>query len=259
MSGWRPEALPGYSEAVPHIPRLYTPGAITAGPFTLPAEAAHRLASVMRLRPGDPCLLFGGDGREWGATIESTSARSVRLTVGGIARQLPASVPVIEAWIALVRPNRFDLAIEKCTEAGVDVIRPLICDFAARGEGASANRQERWDRIGVEAAEQSGRLFLPVIAPPAPFTRALESHHSGALVVCDRDGSPWPSLVPLLPESGVLAVAIGPEGGWSPAERAAAHAHGALMARLGPNILRTETAAIAAVVLARAGGASEVS
>jgi 16S rRNA (uracil1498-N3)-methyltransferase len=212
----------------------------------------------MRVRPGDACLVFSGDGREWSASVETSAAKNVRLTVSGIARQLPPPALIIEAWIALVRPNRFDLAVEKCTEAGVDVIRPLVCDFSARGEGGSANRQERWERIAVEAAEQSGRLFVPVVASPMPFTRALESH-PGAIVICDRDGVPWPHLLPLLPERGLLAVAVGPEGGWSPAELAAAHAGRALTARLSPNILRTETAAIAAVILARAPAASALS
>lgn len=236
-----------------HVPRIFVPGHLATGTFRLDGEQAKRLTAVMRLRPGDPFLVFCGDGREWTATVASEERGRLHATVGEVVRQEPALAIVLEAWIALVRPNRFDWAIEKCTEAGADVIRPLLGEHSARGEGSSAQRQERWNRIAVEASEQCGRLRLPVIEAPASFDR-LVSNWRGSLIIGDPGGRSWPDTVPLLPERGTVAVAIGPEGGFSAGEVVAAKARGALGVSLGPNILRTETAAVVACALVRSLG-----
>jgi 16S rRNA (uracil1498-N3)-methyltransferase len=206
----------------------------------------------MRLRPGEQFCLFAGDGREWSAEVDAVPGGAVHARVIEVVRQEPAPALSLELWCALVRSNRFDLAVEKCTEAGVDVIRPLLTDHGARGDQPSASRFERWRRIAVEASEQSGRLFVPVVAEPLTLRDALaRARHP--VVVAGMAGQSWPSLVPMLPDAGPLALAVGPEGGWSDGELATARASGALLARIGPNILRTETAAIALVILARTG------
>ena len=206
----------------------------------------------MRVRHGDPLLLFPGDGHEWQATVTDVSRGSVRLDVAGILRHVPLPALTIEVWCAIVRPNRFDWMLEKVTEAGADIIRPLVCDHSARGEGGSAARRERWDRVVIEASEQSGRLHIPVITEPARFMD-LVAHPRTALVVAHLEGArAWSETAALLPRLGSVAVAIGPEGGFSAAEVSAAKAHGALLTSLGPNILRTETAALAVTVLLRA-------
>jgi 16S rRNA (uracil1498-N3)-methyltransferase len=168
-----------------------------------------------------------------------------------MVRQEPAPAVLIEAWCAIVRPNRFDWAIEKCTEVGVDLIRPITSAHTARGDGASSSRAERWQRIAVEAAEQSGRLYVPVIEPPLAFDAALRRAGPPPLVFCDGSGEALSALRALFPARGRVAVAIGPEGGWSEAELAAARAAGALVLRLGPHILRTETAAVVATAMLR--------
>lgn len=237
---------------VAHGPRLYRPGHIAPGPLTVAGDAAQRLASVMRVRHGDPLFLFSGDGHEWQATVTDVSRGSVRLEVAGILRHVPLPALAIEIWCAIVRPNRFDWMLEKVTEAGADIIRPLLCDRSARGEGGSAARRERWERVVIEASEQSGRLHIPVITEPARFVD-LVSHQRTALIVAHlEDAREWRETAALVPARGAVAVAIGPEGGFSPAEVSAAKAHGALLTSLGPNILRTETAALAATVLLRA-------
>jgi 16S rRNA (uracil1498-N3)-methyltransferase len=236
---------------VPHIPRLYVPGHIKPGPLSLTREQAKRLTSVMRLQPGDELRVFSGDGREWRAVAGTVSKMGMLVDVRDLARQQPLPERVVEVWCALVRPNRFDWAIEKCVEAGADLIRPIVTDHAARGDGASPARQERWERIAAEAMEQSGRLHPAVMERPLPLTEALSRHH-GALVMADGAGRLWPEVVPLLPLRGAVAVAIGPEGGWSEAELDRARRAGALVASLGPNTLRTETAAVVATALLRA-------
>lgn len=233
-----------------HVPRIYRPGRIAPGPLLIDGEAAKRLTSVLRLRAGDRFLCFSGDGREWEATVAETGKRGVSVEVGALARQAPPLSLVVELRAGLVRPNRFDWLIEKCTEAGVDILRPLLSEHAARGEGASHQRSERWARIAVEATEQSGRLFLPVIEPAGTFDALLARHH-GPMLLADALGLPWAQAAPLLPPDGRLTIAIGPEGGFSATELAAARAQGAIVASLGPNVLRTETAAVVAVALVR--------
>ncbi|MCC7366580.1 MAG: 16S rRNA (uracil(1498)-N(3))-methyltransferase [Dehalococcoidia bacterium] len=234
-----------------HIPRLYVPGRLGPGPVTLDRDQSQRLAAVMRVREGDPVQLFSGDGREWHATVTTVTKQAVHLTVGQPSRQEPQPAVTLELWCAVVRANRFDWAIEKAVELGAGIIRPMICDYSARGDTAGAAKLDRWQRIVIEAAEQSGRLWLPVIEPPATFAAVLARHH-GALVLGDPAGMPWPHAAALLPPRGTVALAIGPEGGFSPAEGAAARAAGALAVQLGPHILRTETAAAAGLALLRA-------
>lgn len=234
-----------------HVPRLYRPGRIERGPVTLEGDHARRLTSVLRLRPGDEFLLFAGDGREWRARVTSAGQGTVHAEVLVVARQEPAPSITLELWCALVRATRFEFAVEKCTEAGVDIIRPVVTSHTARGDELSPGRRERLARIAIEAAEQSGRLSVPVIAQATGFLHALD-RAQGPVVLGDPGGLPWPRTAALLPQSGHLVVAVGPEGGWSPAEIAAARAHGALVTRTGQTILRTETAAIVLTALVRA-------
>jgi 16S rRNA (uracil1498-N3)-methyltransferase len=232
---------------------LYLAGRIGPGPLKLDAEQARRLGAVMRLREGDEFLVFSGDGREWRATVTSVAKSGMLASVGEIARQAAPLPLIVEAWCGLVRPNRFDWAIEKCVEAGADIVRPLLSEYAARGDGSSQNRQERWTRIAMEAAEQCGRLSLPVVEAPARFETLL-GQQRGALILGDSAGRSWAETVPLLPLEGRITVAVGPEGGFGPDELAKARAKGALLVSFGPNILRTETAAVIAVGLVRSLG-----
>lgn len=233
-----------------HVPRIYTQGPLGPGALIVDGDPARRLGSVMRLREGERFLVFNGDGREWEATVTGLSKQRLHATVGAVVRQEPAPSLVLELWCGLVRPGRFDWAIEKCVEAGADIIRPLLATRTSRGEGAEGGRRERWERIAIEAAEQCGRLHLAVIAPPARLEDLIAAHH-GACIVADIAGAPWPKVAPLLPAEGRVAVAIGPEGGLTDEELALARGRGALITQLGPNILRTETAAVVAVALVR--------
>ena len=233
-----------------HIPRVYLSGRLGPGPLFIEGDGARRLGAVMRMREGQQFRVFAGDGREWAATVRAVGKATVHAEIADIVRQEPANPLVVELWCALVRPNRFDWAIEKCVEAGADIIRPLICEHSARGDGGSAARQERWRRIAVEAAEQSGRLYLPVVEPPAAF-ESLVARGSIPLFVGDRDGRPWSDAATLLPMAGRVAMAVGPEGGFSAEELRRARGAGAVTVTFGPHILRTETAAVVATALLR--------
>jgi 16S rRNA (uracil1498-N3)-methyltransferase len=167
-----------------------------------------------------------------------------------MVRQAPPPVVVLEVWLPAIRASRLELALEKCTETGADVIRPVVCEFSQRGDQPSPTRRERWQRIVMEATEQSGRLYLPVLASPSKLSQALESFH-GAIVFGDQTGTSAAELQRLLPSSGHLALVVGPEGGLTPAETALLRQRGGIPLTLGPYVLRSETAAIAGTALLR--------
>ena len=227
------------------LPRICIPEGVRPGRVVLGEAQARRLAA-RRLRRGDEFLAFAGDGREYRARVEEASRNRVTAIVSDLVREEPPHVRTIEVWCANVRANRMEWAIEKCVEAGVAVFRPVATEHSARGRELSEGRHERWERIAIEAAEQCGRLYLPVIASVTTFEAALESLR-GPVVLANRDGAPLGEVATRLPERGSITVAIGPEGGFSEDEVALALAAGAVVASLGPNTLRTETAAVVAV------------
>ena len=231
------------------LPRICVPEGVRPGPLVL-SEAQARHLAARRLRRGDEFLAFAGDGREYRARVGEASRDRLTAIIHEVVREEPPPPLAVEVWCANMRANRMEWAIEKCTEAGVDAFRPITTERSVRGHELSESRRERWERIAIEAAEQCGRLYLPVIAPLATFEAALQEWRGG-LVLANRVGAPWRDIAERLPEQGSLALAIGPEGGFSEAEVSRATAAGALVASLGPNTLRTETAALVAVALAR--------
>jgi 16S rRNA (uracil1498-N3)-methyltransferase len=232
-------------------PRVFLPGVPAPGIASLEGELAKRLLSVLRLKPGDALRVFSGDGREYDATFEGAEGRRAAIRVGAVCRQQPPSPLQLELFCGLVRANRFDTVVEKATEAGADVIVPLLSEHSARGDEPSEARHDRWERIAIEAAEQCGRLYLPLLQPPARFDDAI-ARHGGASLLCHPGGEPWSLAISLLPSRGRLAVFVGPEGGFSDAEVAAARRAGAIVAAIAPHVLRTETAAIVATALVNA-------
>jgi len=239
--------------SVQHIPRLHITGKLSAGPVVVDGEQARHLSKVMRVHEGDEVHLFNGDGREWRGEVASIERLRVIVDVGEIMRQSAAAPIVVETWCGLVRPQRYDLMIEKATEAGTDIIRPFLSARTMGTREASKARMERWERLAVEASEQSGRLQVPVIEHPVSFDRLLDTYH-GALVLADGAGERWDAVTALLPREGHIAVAIGPEGGFTDEEMHAARRHGALRLSLGPHTFRTETAAIVATAMMRSIG-----
>lgn len=234
---------------MPHVPRLFLPEVHGPGPVQLDSDQAKRLGTVMRAKPGDSVLVFPGDGREWNAIVSTAARGKVLLEVHEIIRQEPAPAVHIDVCMGMVRPNRMDLVIEKCTEAGASLFRPLVCEYTQR-HAESADRLARWQRIAIEASEQSGRLSVPQFSEPAAFERWVRL--PGATIVYgERDGRTPIELEPLLPATGTVSVAVGPEGGFSPTELDLLRSAGGIAASFGPGILRTETAAIAGTLFVR--------
>jgi 16S rRNA (uracil1498-N3)-methyltransferase len=227
----------------------------------LRGDAAEHLGRVLRAEPGQLCELSDGQ-RVWLAKIErvALSKRGDNRIEFALVEPLPAreSHLQIELLLSLVKFDRFEWCIEKATELGATIITPLA---AARTDkplvAAAPKRMARWEKIALESAQQSRRLRPPVInvpvSPEKPFARSTAMRK---ILLSERADAP--SFRNVLQESSgvtsvgnasAVALAIGPEGGWTDHEFAAARAAGFVEASLGENILRTETAVLASMAI----------
>ena len=226
----------------------------TGARLELPADAAGHLVRVLRLRPGDGFVLFNGDGRDFAATVLEADRRGVRVEVGE-ARVVRLESPLCLVLLqGIARGEKMDLILQKATELGVDAVRPLFSERSeVKLDGARADKRlDHWRNVVASACGQSGRARVPEVAAPAALSAVLESLPAGGLrLLLDPEGSlVLPALEPVPGEPVYLA--IGPEGGWSPRDRDRLHAAGFEGVRLGPRILRTETAGLAAIAALQA-------
>jgi 16S rRNA (uracil1498-N3)-methyltransferase len=232
---------------------VYVDAPLAAGKrVILEGNAASHVTRVLRLRVGEALTLFNGAGGEYAASIDA--ARGGRLTVAvgeprAVERESPLTLTLAQG---VSRGERMDLVVQKATELGVSGIVPLFTERSVVRLGAqqAERKLNHWRAIAIAACEQSGRNRLPNVAPPVSLADLLRS---GA----DREGGTRLLLSPgassrldALPRPATsITVLIGPEGGLTNAEQEAAVAAGFLPVRLGPRVLRTETAAIAALTL----------
>lgn len=215
---------------------------------TLTPAAARHLGRVLRLKAGDACALFDGSGREWPATLLDGAGRA-RTTRGlGPDRESPIALTLVQG---VSRGERMDWTIQKAVELGVVSIVPV---FTARsGVKLTGERLERrlehWRGVIVTACEQCGRNRLPAITDPMPFGAWLSALDGPA---CVLDPAADTGLGALGRPSPALSLVAGPEGGLTADEIAAARTAGCTAVRLGPRVLRTETAGIAALAVLQA-------
>ena len=183
----------------------------------------------------------------WLAEVKTARKNIVEFAV---IEELPANTELPEAtlYLALIKFERFEWAVEKATELAVARIVPVEASRSERGlaEGAR-KRVERWRRIAREAGEQSRRLRPPEVKDPIGFDRMLAAETTHRIWLDERPGAP--SLLSALTPSATVAFAIGPEGGWSDAERHAFDKASWTPASLGPAILRAETAVTATLAV----------
>jgi 16S rRNA (uracil1498-N3)-methyltransferase len=217
------------------------------GPYKLDGPEGHHAAAVQRLRPGESLLL--GDGRGGTATAVVEAAGRTELTVKVISHRYarpPAPRLVVAQGIA--KGDRGELAVQAMTEAGVDEIVPWSaarCVAVWRGERGLRAR-DRWAATAREATKQSRRPFLPEVAPAAATTAELAGRATSATFVLHEEADLALTAVDL-PEDGDLMLVVGPEGGVTGDELAAFASAGATPVRLGPEVLRTSTAGLAAL------------
>jgi 16S rRNA (uracil1498-N3)-methyltransferase len=229
-----------------------------SGSAFLRGEAARHLGRVLRAEAGQLYELSDGQC-VWLARTENVGRDEIQFS---LVEPLPApAAPVrVELLLAIVKFDRFEWALEKATELGVEEVTPLAADRSEKGLIAAAGkRSERWKRILAESAQQARRLRIPALRDAAKPRDAFRA--SGAqlkLLLSERAGA-RPLREPLEPAALVrdddgaarVAVAIGPEGGWTDAEFVSAAACGFVEVALGTNILRTETAVCAALAAAQ--------
>jgi 16S rRNA (uracil1498-N3)-methyltransferase len=225
---------------------------ITADTVTITGSLLDHLRASLRVRTGE--RLWAGDEHRCRYLIEVShiDRRMLRGRVVERRRGPAPSAPRVLLAQALLKGERMEWVIQKATELGAATIVPLVTEHTIirlRQERA-ASRRERWQRIALEAAQQSERWDVPSVEAPHPATEFFADAGPATLKVILRERGPAESLrtvgLPSSPDE-TIALAIGPEGGWRDEELARAQAGGFLSVTLGDRILRAETATVAAL------------
>jgi len=219
----------------------------------LPEAAAGHVARVLRLRPGAPLLLFDGSGADFRAEITEIAGLRVRARILERIDGLPESPLAVTLVQAVSRGERMDWTLQKATELGVRRIQPVLsARSVVRLDGQQGERRLRhWQAVVASACEQCGRSVLPCVEAPLDLPSYLETPRGEARrLVLAPDGAA--SIGGLATGLASVELLIGPEGGLDEAEVAAAERAGFERVRLGPRVLRTETAGIAALAVLQA-------
>lgn len=244
--------------------RLYSPIDLAPGSeVDLDPAAAHRLGRVLRRRVGDPVTIFNGDGRDAACEIVSLSGRDCRVRVGAVHAVDTESPLVLHLVQAVAKGDKMDWVIQKAVELGVTAIHPVLTEHGdVRLDAARAEKRRlRWQEIVIGACEQCGRARVPNVAaavalddwvPPDAVGFLLDPDGETALVEAARPGT---AAIEGANEAAIetsIAIAIGPEGGFGPRDRARFEQLGYRSVRFGPRVLRTETAGAAALAVLQA-------
>ena len=230
------------------VTRVFVDAALSAGAtVVLPESAATHLVRVLRLQLGDACVLFNGDGNDYDARINSIGKRSVDAAVVGertVDNESPLRITLVQG---IARGEKMDWILQKATELGIHAIVPVGSERSEVKLDAerAGKRLVHWRSVVVSACEQCGRARVPEVAAVQTLQAALSDLPVAPRFLLDPEATQSIEGIPQPLVSCVLAV--GPEGGWSPRDRDVLHQAGFSGLRLGPRILRTETAGIAAI------------
>jgi 16S rRNA (uracil1498-N3)-methyltransferase len=244
------------------LTRVYVEAALTAGSrVDLPPDTAAHLAKVLRARAGDELILFNGDGREFNGAIDAVRGSRVAASVGEgrqINRESPLSITLVQC---IPRGDRMDFIVQKATELGVARIVPVLSQRSVvrLDKSQAESKANHWRAVAVSACEQCGRNRLPDIEAAQPLLSYLGESAPGSRLrlVLEPESAPHGPAAAHGPgaaqgsggtEALEAEIAIGPEGGFASDELEAFRVAGFSQVSLGPRILRTETAAIAALV-----------
>ena len=232
------------------IPRIFTDSPLAVGSqCQLDDNAANHVGRVLRMQAGQALLLFNGDGHDYHATITEAGKKHVLVAVTEAAENETESPLRVVLAQTLYKGDRMDYAVQKAVEMGVSEIVPLTterCDVKLKGDRED-KRLRHWQSVAISAAEQCGRARVPEILPVMTVSEWLE-HSRDCEVRLVLHHRTEPALKSIIPPERV-ALMIGPEGGLSPEEIAQAEKEGFLPVALGPRVLRTETAPVAAMAL----------
>lgn len=226
-----------------------TPDSTTA---TLTGEDARHIALALRARVGDPVMLADGTGRSYTARLTAITPTAVTAEIGE-CRMATVELPVeVALYVGYPKGDKLELVIEKAVELGAAKVIPFLSSRCVRRPAAEKQERlgERYNRIARAAAEQCGRVVLPRVLPTMDFLPAMKAAAATDLPLFFYEGQGTEPLGRLLsgsPAPRTVSIVVGPEGGFSEEEVAAAQAAGCLLAGLGERILRCETAPIAAL------------
>ena len=229
------------------ISRLFVRADLTEGEtLQLDEESGHYLRSVLRLKKGHELTVFNGNGHEYAAKVEVASRDGVWLLLGKSQQKNTESSLITHLGLGISRGERMDLAIQKSVELGVSRITPLITErcVVRLDDDKKDTRYQHWVNIVRSACEQSGRNRLPVIDRPCQLQDWIDQPQ-GLRMFFDPSGTT--SLNRLPAPGGRVTLLTGPEGGFAERERDRSIRAGFIPVRLGPRILRTETAVLAAL------------
>src|SRR5690606_10108865 len=233
-----------------HVELPLQPGATVV----LPERATSHLVRVLRLREGESCVLFNGDGHDYAARLASVTKREVSaevLSATAVDNESPLRIVLLQG---IARGEKMDLILQKATELGVAAIVPVNGERTeVRLDAERAQKRlAHWRSVVESACGQSGRARVPEVQPPASLEAAAAALPGDALrLLLDPQGEHRLASMQLQ-DTNTVVVAIGPEGGWSPRDRQALQAAGFSGLRLGPRVLRTETAGLAAIAALQA-------
>ena len=227
------------------LPRFFLEGALrfeVGEVVAIEGAICHQIGRVLRLRSGQRVVLLDGSTGASEAELVEVGPDRTLARILQAAPCAPEPAVAVTLLAAVLKGERQDWLVQKAVELGVGRIVPLLTE---RGVAiASGAKPERWRRIAREAAEQCERAVVPEVADPVSLEEVSWTG-AKALACTERDGRPLPAL--LADGDSKLALLVGPEGGWTDAERAWLAERGAIGASLGPRILRAETAALAAL------------
>lgn len=234
--------------------RFYVPDIdATDRSITLDGQVARQLKTVLRIDEGEHVRLFDGSGAEWEVEVEHVGKSEIETTLISAVESVPEPSVAVTMLLGLARPERIELAIQKCTELGAVRFIPITSERVQGGNTGtpSPKRLERWQRIVIEAAEQSGRAIVPAVEAPMPLIDAIGSLVNQQPMLCmweelADDSKPLSTALNAIgSDSSAIAALIGPPGGFSEQEAMAIREAGAKLVTLGSRVLRSETAAIA--------------
>lgn len=238
------------------VTRIHVPDALAAGSeIVLPAQAGEHLTRVLRLEPGAPFTLFNGQGGEFAALLAPANGKKVIARVlqhDAVERESPLDITLLQG---VARGERMDLIVQKSTELGVTRITPVLTERSVVKLDVRQRDRKRdhWQAIAISACEQCGRNRVPEVGEPAALgdaIAALAADSVGFLLATDGEESL--AVAVRLASVRPIALLVGPEGGFAEHERSFAAANGFVACRLGPRIMRTETAGLAALAALQA-------
>lgn len=216
----------------------------------LRGATAHQIRDVLRMRPGDEIMLFDNTGWAYHAELGAVEREVVHVRVLDKSQWKTEAQTRVTLYQGLLKAGKFEWVLQKGTELGIAEFVPLLASRSMVGsvEDVSDAKIERWQRIIVEAAEQSGRAALPDLARPMLFKQACQAAHQQGLALIPWEEERSFRLRQALQDhpSKHVSLMIGPEGGFAEEEVATARKAGVIPVTLGPRILRAETAGLAA-------------